>query len=156
MANANKIIDKKIKDIKAIIIEGARKTLTKRIKEKLIEKIEDNFYFRYDVGEAPHWLIDSLDIEVNFVNDHVIVFVYFNETELIHTTWWGMDGIQANDKVYTPQWINDGFTFDPYTGERMNEIGGVWFLEDTLKELESDTSFKQEFYNYLKSKGIRV
>lgn len=158
MANAKKIIDNKCRSIKQVIINGARVVLGKKIKEKLIEKIEENFYKRYDVGEKPHYLIDSLKVEVKPVANRIEVFVYFDDKRLAHTTWWGSEklGIQNGEYCYTPQWINDGWTFDPYTGERMKDIGGVMFIEDAIKELELDSSLVDEFYKYLRNKGIEI
>ena len=156
--NAKTIINNKCKSIKQVIVNGSKVVLAKKIKEKLVQKIEDNFYDRYKVGENPHWLIQSLKVEVVPKTNNIEVFVFFDNQMLAHNTWWGSNklGIQSGESVYTPQWINDGWTFDPYTGERMNKVGGVNFLEDAIKELEVDNSLINEFYKYLKSKGIEL
>lgn len=158
MANAKTIIDNKCRNIKQVVINGARVVLGNEIKKKLIEKIESNFYGRYKVGENPHWLIDSLKIDVAPKIDRIEVFVYFDDRKLAHTTWWGSEkwGISSGEYSYTPEWINKGWTFDPYTGERMKDIGGVNFLEDTIRELEIDGNMINEFYKYLKNKGIEI
>lgn len=158
MANAKALVGDKFSKIRDNLISLAKKTLAKNIKLKLIEKIESNFYERYDVGDTG-WLIDSLNIECNIVGNILKIFVYFDGRQLAHTSWWGSDklGVSPNEYVYSSQWINDGWTFDPYTGDRMKENGlGVYFLEDTVRELEIDRSWIDDFYRALRKDGIKV
>lgn len=158
MANAKVLVGDRVKAIREKLISISERTLAKSIKLKLIEKINSNFYNRYDVGDTG-WLIDSLNIECNLIGNVLKIFVYFDGRQLAHTSWWGSDklSISSGGNVYTPQWINDGWTFDPYTGDRMKENGlGVYFLEDAVKELEIDRSWIDGFYKALRKNGIKV
>lgn len=158
MANAKAIISNRFDAIRDRLIGVAEKTLARSIKLKLIEKIESNFYNRYDVGDSG-WLVDSLNIECNLIGSVLKIFVYFDNRELAHTSWWGSDrlGVASGSYVYTPQWINNGWTFDPYTGKRMMENGlGVHFLEDAVRELEIDRNWIDDFYRSLRKSGIKI
>lgn len=158
LADASKLLGFKLEKINEIIYKGCKLFLANRIKCKLVEKINSNFYKRYSVGDTG-WLTSSLSVDVkpSLSNSSFLIYVYWDGSALCHTTWWGMKGINAGDFVYTPEWINDGYTFAPNGGgKRLNEIGGVSFIEDTIKDLTLDNSWINDFYNYLRKNGIDI
>lgn len=160
MANADRLLDIQIKKMIPVIKRGCNDILANEIKDKLIEKIFDNFYDRYDVGDTG-WLIDSITVKVSPISllDGFEIFVYWKNTPLRHTTWWGSDkyNIAQGSKVYTVDWINKGYTFLPDgSGEKMLDREGVQFIEDAIKELQLDGNWLNKYYNYLRKNGINI
>lgn len=160
MADANKLIEAQLKKITVVIRRGCRLILAQKIKDKLIEKIFDNFYDQYKMGDKG-WLIDSLSVKVEPINglDGFSIEVFWKDNALKHTTWWGSNslGLSSGSKVYDVNWINSGYTFlSDGSGRRINEVGEVKFIEKTIEELELDNSWIQEFYKYLRNNGIDI
>lgn len=164
MANAEKLIDAYMKKINIVIKRGTKEVLAEKIKETLIDNIFAKFYDKYDIGNKG-WLIDSLSIQV-IPDDKLTTFtiyVFFNNSKLMHTTWYGSKslGIKDGSKVYTAEWINDGWTYVPvdkreYVGQRLRDIGGVEFIEETISALEFKKDWILSFYQYLKFNGIEI
>lgn len=160
MANPNRLIEIQLRKIKAVVYRECKQILAQEIKDRLIDKIFENFYDRYGVGDSG-WLIDSIDIKVEPNNDmsDFIVYVYWKNNRLRHTSLFGSKDLSINKGqfVYDIEWINDGFTYLPNgNGERINEHGDVMFIEDCIDDLQFNSAWIHRFYDYLRKNGIDI
>lgn len=146
--------------------------VAEEVKEILKKYIDRNFYQKYRIN-ATNQLWDSLRVKPmrNGLRQVTDLWIYFDVPSVNHRSWFGSEslGISSGDKVYTPQWINDGWTFLPSdsqtsfgggTGTSLARIRDVaqapQFMEDTINALNSTTPHIRKLISSLKKKKIFV
>lgn len=158
MADANALIQKKIRMINNVIERGCKIILGKYIKETLIFYIYKTFYSLGYGDEGD--LSDSITINVEYIGNEFVIEVYFDETKIRHISFFGSEklGISAGSNVFTVGWINSGETYVfGSRNTRMKDVGQTpGFLEKTVESLNNNGNMMKEFNSYLKKNGIDV
>lgn len=158
MANIDRLVEQRMKQIKKVIDKGCL-VIADKIKKTLIYNIQETFY-NMGYGDE-HDLWESIDVLIlGGYGKEFTVEVFFNDNKINHTSWFGSEnlGISSGDKVFSVSWINDGWSYlHGSTSERLRDVGeSPHFLEKTLIELQNNKSWLNDFKKYLRDNGIDI
>lgn len=141
--------------------------VAEEIKNILKKFINKNFYEKYRINPT-NQLWDSIKVR-SIRNGRQIVGldISFDIPSVNHTSLFGSSnlGIKKGSKVYTPQWINDGWTFAPSDMQgnfrdgltRIRDIAEEpHFMEDTIDVLNGSAPHIRKYIASLRSKKIMI
>lgn len=133
-------------------IDTLKRDVSKEVEGILSKYVEKNLYSAYAEGDytRTYELIKSISAEV-VVNSgtSISLEVYFDPAKMNHTTILGSSNLSLSpgDKVYIPQWVNDGYTWNRPS---------VGFLESTIEELLGGAKPHIKAYiESMKKKGVK-
>lgn len=165
-ADLGRLYDHVLKEAKNSI----EQEVAKEVQEILKKYISRNFYEKYRINPTDQ-LWNSITVR-SIKNGRQIVglWIYFDALKIKHTSLFGSSslGVKKGQKVYTPQWINDGWTFAPADmqtsfGSKASGIARIrdvaqepHFMEDTIEALNSTAPHIRKLVASLRAKGIRI
>lgn len=140
------------------------------VKEILKKYLNRNFYEKYRINPT-NYLWDSITVRAIKNGTKIVgLWIYFDALKIKHTSLFGSSSlsIKKGQKVYTPQWINDGWTFAPADMQtnfgrgakgfaRVRDIAEEPnFMEDTIDALNSTAPHIRKLVASLREKGLKI
>lgn len=140
-----KYIEKNIKNaLQDDVARSVYNTLQKFVLERVYNLYSPEEY------ERTYELLRAIRISpVKQDGSNFEVKIYFEPEDMYHTSVYGSQklGIEAGERVYIAEWVNDGWTWNRPKAD---------FMEYAWRELDSLKPHIVAFIGYMKTKGVVI